>query len=132
MEANHNAQLQEQSHQHKQVLEASVRQSTSIRKRHEAEIEALESTIEQLESRLSKAGKDHVQDLQIAHEEYSTKTQALEARLSRAEEKAKEAEQRLERLSKELDTERSAILELRTQTEEKLREWRFRLSWMIS
>jgi hypothetical protein len=42
---------------------------------------------------LEKASKDHVQDLQIAHEEYTTQLNASQSRMERAEEKAEEAEE---------------------------------------
>ena len=48
----------------------------------------------QVPSHLLQANKDHVQDLQTAHDEYTAKQTEQAARLQRAEEKAKEAESR--------------------------------------
>lgn len=41
---------------------------------------------------LRKAEKDHVQDLQTAHEEYEVKLRTLTTRLERAEEKTRDLE----------------------------------------
>lgn len=68
--------------------------SAKIRSRHDAEIEDLRKTVQSLENELQKSNKDHVQDLQTAHEEHSLKVTTLEARLDRAEDKAKDAEAR--------------------------------------
>lgn len=75
-----------------------------IRARTDAEINDLKSVIRSLESKLEKANKDHVQDLQTANEEYSTKLLNLESRLERAEEKAADAEMRLARIRGELNS----------------------------
>lgn len=83
-----------------------------MRKRMEAEIADLQSNVSKLEadltkakdpnrlmtcgplSNMSQANKNHVQDLQTAHEEYTVNRTELAARLQRAEEKAEEAEAR--------------------------------------
>ncbi|TAQ89304.1 hypothetical protein B7494_g2378 [Chlorociboria aeruginascens] len=64
------------------------------RRRMEAEITDLKNNITKLETDLAKANKNHVQDLQTAHEEYTNSQKEQAARLQRAEEKAKEAEDR--------------------------------------
>lgn len=69
-----------------------------VRSRNEAEVSDLKSSITRLRNELEKASKEHVQDLQTAHEDYSTKSSELEARLQRAEDKLKDAEERASRL----------------------------------
>ncbi|KAH0566271.1 hypothetical protein GP486_000323 [Trichoglossum hirsutum] len=73
-----------------------------VRRRNDAEIADLKSNLQRLEESLAKASRDHIQDLQTAHEEYSTKLERLEARASRAEEKAEEAEGRADRAEREM------------------------------
>lgn len=75
-----------------------------VRARNEAEVNDLRSTITRLRSELEKASKEHVQDLQTAHEDYSTKTSALDSRLQRAEDKANDAESRATRMQSDLDS----------------------------
>ena len=68
--------------------------SAKLRERHAAEVEDLRATVQSLEQRLEKLNRDHMQDLQTAHEEYSSTQSTLEARLNRAKEHAKDAEER--------------------------------------
>lgn len=75
-----------------------------IQTRTDAEIDDLKSIIRSLESELAKTNKDHIQDLQTAHEDYSTKLSSLESRLQRAEDKAVDAEARSTRIQGELDS----------------------------
>ena len=79
-----------------------------IRGRNEEEIEDLNSTIRQLESQLEKSGKEHVQDLQTAHEDYTTKISSLVARLKRAEDKTTDAEARSASLQSDLEAKEEA------------------------
>ena len=87
-------------------LESSRREAeesaAKIRDRHDAEVHDLKDTVRRIESELDKANKDHMQDLQTAHEEYSTKLENLQSRLDRAEEKAAEAEARAKRAAEEV------------------------------
>ena len=69
--------------------------AANVRARYDAEIEHLRISICSLETELEKSAKEHVQDLQIAHDDYSLKLTALEARLQRAEDKANDAEDRV-------------------------------------
>jgi chromosome segregation ATPase len=96
-----------------------------VRRRTDAEIADLQSKVERLEADLEKvwwypkyclidinkiqANKNHVQDLQTAHEEYTTSKAELEARLKRAEEKSKESEQRASTAHDRLATAESAL-----------------------
>lgn len=76
--------------------------AVKVRDRNEAEVKDLKDTVRKLEMDLEKASKDHVQDLQIAHEEYTTQLNASQSRMERAEEKAEEAEARAKRAAKEI------------------------------
>ena len=78
------------------------------RVRYEAEIADQKATLARLRTELEKASKEHVQDLQIAHEDYTTKTTALENRLQRAEEGAEESKSRLTRLQTDLESKEDA------------------------
>ncbi|KAI9783958.1 MAG: hypothetical protein M1839_002903 [Geoglossum umbratile] len=95
-----------------------------VRKRNDAEIADLKSTIQKLEESLAKASKDHIQDLQTAHEEYSAKLEALEARVNRSEERAQEAEDRNNRAEREMHGQESkaAMAEKQLQEKEKARQ----------
>ncbi|KAI9674114.1 MAG: hypothetical protein M1817_001932 [Caeruleum heppii] len=106
----HEAALHREQHEHRRLmgeLERQAQQSrqdadneaTKVRERNEAEMKDLRQTIHDLEQRLDKASHDHSQDLRIAHEDYSGKITALEARVKRAEEKAEDAELRASRSS---------------------------------
>ncbi|KAL9129324.1 MAG: hypothetical protein Q9217_002195 [Psora testacea] len=79
-----------------------------VRSRNEAEVADLKATITRLRTELEKASKDHVQDLQTAHEEYTSKTATLEARLQRAEDKASDAKKRAIELQKEAEEKEGA------------------------
>lgn len=76
--------------------------------RTNAETDDLKSTVRNLESELAKLNKDHVQDLQTAHEDYSAKIASLESRLERAEDKATDSEARSRRLQADLDRKEDA------------------------
>jgi len=76
--------------------------AVKVRDRNEAEVKDLKDTVRKLEMDLGKASKDHVQDLQIAHEEYTTQLNASQSRMERAEEKAEEAEARAKRAAEEI------------------------------
>ncbi|KAL8719083.1 MAG: hypothetical protein Q9225_003861 [Loekoesia sp. 1 TL-2023] len=81
---------------------------TRIRERDDAEIQDLKSTISRLRNELEKSSKEHVQDLQTAHEDYSTKLSSLESRLQRAEGRCADAESRALRLQKEAESKEAA------------------------
>ena len=83
--------LKAEAQKYKQGTEEAA---AKVRTRHEAETNDLKSTIQKLEVTIEKLSKDHTQDLQTAHEEYSNNVNAVEARLKRAEERAAEAETR--------------------------------------
>ena len=92
-------------------LEASERaadeSAAQVRDRHEAEVTDLKETIRKSETDLDKASKDHMQDLQTAHEEFSAELETLQSRLDRAEEKAAEADARAKRAAADLQDAKS-------------------------
>ena len=111
-----------------QDLQSQMRKASSeadadaarIRARNEAEVNDLKATVNQLQSELDKASKEHVQDLQTAHEDYSTKTSSLEARLQRAEDKTQDAEARATRLQGNLDDKEEARKSVQTELDDML------------
>lgn len=94
--------------------------ATRFRVRNDAEINDLQNTIRLLRSELEKANKEHVQDLQTAHEDYSTKLSELQSRLQRAEDKANEAEIRATRLQRDLDNKEEARKSAQTELDDML------------
>lgn len=91
-----------------------------VRLRNIAEVEDLKSGAAKLKSELEKSAKEHVQDLQTAHEEYSSKTSELEARLQRAEDKIEDAVSRAERLQADLNTKEAARVSAQTEIDDML------------
>ena len=108
--------LQRQLRQQGQVAED---QATRIRERNEAELKDLKTTISDLESRLEKAQKEHLQDLQTANDEYTSKSSMLEARAKRAEEKEAEAEDRAKRLAETVKEVEATMVEMKRSLGEK-------------
>lgn len=110
-----------------QNLDARLQQSIAeneekagkIRERNEAEIGDLRITVQRLEAQLEKAGKDHVQDLQTANEEYVSKAETLENRAKRAEEKVEELEDMIKTLRTALEGARSERDSLKIRVDEK-------------
>lgn len=97
----------------------SEEKATKIRERNEAEIAQLKETLRRLEAQLEKAGKDHIQDLQTAHEEHIAKEETLEARAKRTEEKVEELEDMVKTIKTALEGARSERDRLKTRVEEK-------------
>ena len=91
-----------------------------VRLRNEAEVNDLKTTTTRLRNELEKASKEHAMDLQTAHEDYSTKSRDLEARLQRAEDKAKDAEAKAARLQKDLDSKEQARASAQTELDDML------------
>ncbi len=94
--------------------------ATRIRARNDAEIADLKATVRKLENELEKTTKDHVQDLQTAHEEYSTKLSDLEPRMQRAEDKARDAEDRATRMQGDVDAKEDARKTAQTELDDLL------------
>ena len=91
-----------------------------IRTRNEAEIDDMKATLAKLRFELEKASKEHVQDLQTAHEDYSTKSSEWESRVQRAEDKGKDAEARATRLQKDLEIKEEARKSAQTELDDLL------------
>ena len=91
-----------------------------VRVRNDAEVNDLKATVTRLRGQLEKASKEHAMDLQTAHEDYSTKSSDLEARLQRAEDKAKDAEARAARLQKDHDAKEEARATAQTELDDML------------
>ena len=115
----HEEQLRSIDSQLKQSIAENEKKATKIRQRNEAEIGELKSMVQCLEAQLEKAGKDHVQDLQTAHEEYSIKEETLQARAKRAEEKFEELEDMIKTIKTALEGARSERDSLRARVDEK-------------
>jgi intracellular protein transport protein USO1 len=103
----------------KQTLAENEEKSTKTRERNEAEIGELKDRVQQLEARLQKADKDHIQDLQTAHEEYVSKEGTLQGRMKRAEEKVEELEDMIKTIKTALEGARSERDSLKLRVEEK-------------
>jgi len=106
--------VQDHQRQLEHVQKTAEANADQTRKRMEAEIADLQRNISKLEADLSKvkivhplyerfwyaqANKNHVQDLQTAHDEYTASKNEQAARLQRTEEKAEEFERRSEAAS---------------------------------
>ncbi|RMZ90951.1 hypothetical protein DV736_g1800, partial [Chaetothyriales sp. CBS 134916] len=91
--------------QHRSVIEDIEKKSLQARQRDEAEIKDLKTQIETLVKELAKTQNEHLQDLHTAHEEYASKTAALEARLKRAEQKLGEGKAESQTLREKLKDE---------------------------
>ena len=116
----HEVALQDIQAQMQRQREQAEADAARIRARNEAETDDLKSTVDRLRAELDKASKEHVQDLQTAHEDYSTKTSSLEARLERAEDKAHDAEARTIRLQGDLDAKEHARRSAQTELDDML------------
>lgn len=91
-----------------------------IRERDDAEIQDLKSTISRLETGLEKTSKEHVQDLQTAHEDYSAKLSSLESRLQRAEDRCADADSRASRMQEEAERKEAARSSAQTELDDLL------------
>ncbi|KAG8528196.1 uncharacterized protein KY384_007113 [Bacidia gigantensis] len=142
LQRNHEEDNQKQKHQHDRILkethkahEVAVQSlqtemqkarldSDSVaertRSRTDAESADQKATITRLRTELEKASKEHIQDLQIAHEDYTTRLTSLEARLERAEEKFDDTEARATRLQKEVEEKEKARLAAKTELDDML------------
>lgn len=117
--AQHQLQLQSLDQQAKQAMLEVDNKATTTRDMNEAEIADLKNTVAGLQARLTKTENDHMQDLQTAHEEYSSKNKGLEARVQRAEQKVEDAEERVQRLSQNFEDEKVVSAKLRAEVKEK-------------
>lgn len=116
----HEAAIQDLQTQMQKAKEEADDDAGRIRIRNEEEVDDLKATVDGLKGDLEKAGKEHVQDLQTAHEDYSTRMALLESRLQRAEDKAKDAEERANRLQSDLNTKEGARKSAQTELDDML------------
>ncbi|KAL8835590.1 MAG: hypothetical protein Q9176_006804 [Flavoplaca citrina] len=91
-----------------------------LRHRDDAEIKDLKSTIARLRAELEKSSREHVQDLQTAHEDYTTKSSDLERRLQRAEDRYVDADSRASRLREEVESKEAARRLVQTELDDLL------------
>jgi intracellular protein transport protein USO1 len=103
----------------KQSNAESEQKAIKIRERNETEIGDLKHTVHRLELQLEKASKDHIQDLQTAHEEYIAKEGTLQARAKRAEEKVEELKDMIKTIRTALEGARSERESLKLRVDEK-------------
>ncbi|KAL8744380.1 MAG: hypothetical protein Q9190_003376 [Brigantiaea leucoxantha] len=94
--------------------------ATRTRERHDAEVKDLKDTVTRLRTELEKSSKEHVQDLQTAHEDWTSKLSALEARLQRAEDKAADADKRADRMQGEAKAKEAAREKVQTELDDLL------------
>lgn len=116
----HEAALQDLHSQVQKVREQADVDAARIQKRNEEEVDDLKATVNRLQSELEKASKEHVQDLQTAHEDHSARTASLESRLQRAEDKAKDAEERATRLLGDMNIKEDARKSAQTELDDML------------
>ncbi|KAK2768216.1 hypothetical protein FQN54_000068 [Arachnomyces sp. PD_36] len=114
----HGEQLRAIDTQLKQASAEHERKSSKARERHEAEVSDMKATIASLEANVSKLSKDHIQDLQTAHEEYSNKLATAEARNKRAEENAEESNERASKAEAELRNARAELSKMKKERDD--------------
>lgn len=119
MISEHQEQLRNLDAQLNQLKAENEERATKVRERNETEIGELKSSVQRLEAQLYKAGKEHVQDLQTAHEDYTTKESALSARAKRAEEKTEELEEMNKTIKAALEGARSERDSLKARVDER-------------
>ena len=112
-------QLQDIDSRLKQSIAENEEKATKTRERNEAEIRELKDTVQRLEAQLEQAGKEHVQDLQMAQEEYITKEAVLQGRAERAEEKVEGLEDMIKTIKTALEGARSERDNLKARVDEK-------------
>lgn len=115
----HEEQLRGIDQQLKQISADNEMKAAKIRDRNEAEIAELKATVTKLEASLEKASRDHIQDLQTAHEEYSTKLSAVEIRARRAEDELEEAKSETRTVKQELNKTQEDLRKRTSEAKEK-------------
>ena len=106
--------------QHDKALNDAESRARQARERDSADIDDLKQQIASLHKQLSKAEQDHLQDIQTAHEEYTSKSSSMEARLKRAEERAEEASAEARSLDEKLEEEKSGRAGVQTELDDLL------------
>ncbi|KAK8904199.1 hypothetical protein QC760_10831 [Botrytis cinerea] len=113
--AEHERVVQDYQRQLEHVQKTAEANSERVRRRADAEIADLQSKIERLESDLSKANENHVQDLQIARDEHAANKAQQDASLQRAEDKIKEMEEQASTAQEEVAKAKEKIKEMEEQ-----------------
>ncbi|CCD52389.1 hypothetical protein BofuT4_P079040.1 [Botrytis cinerea T4] len=113
--AEHERVVQDYQRQLEHVQKTAEANSERVRRRADAEIADLQSKIERLESDLSKANENHVQDLQIARDEHAANKAQQDASLQRAEDKIKEMEEQASTAQEEVAKAKDKIKEMEEQ-----------------
>ncbi|KAM5451465.1 Vesicle-mediated ER to Golgi transport protein [Microsporum audouinii] len=111
-------QLHALDNQLKQTTTEHERRTTKLRDMHETEVTELKQSVQKLEASLEKANKDHIQDLQTAHDEYSAKLSDLEAKNRRVEAKVQETQEHNQTLEMDLKEARKRAEKLQKENEE--------------
>jgi len=122
LQKSHDEEIRKQQAEHARIVQDHQRQLDHVqktadanadrsRRRMEAEISNLQSDISKLETSLAKANKNHVQDLQTAHEEYTINLKEQTKRLKLAEEKAVEFETKSNALNARLVNAEALLVE---------------------
>ena len=106
--------------QHERTLNDAGSDARRSRERDEADMKELKSQISSLEKELTKTRDDHIQDLQTAHEEYSSKSSSLEGRLKRAEERAEESNTEAKSLREKFEEEKSGRASVQSELDDLL------------
>lgn len=106
--------------QHQKAINDAEARARQAHDRDEAEAEDLKQQLSALQKELSKTEQDHIQDLQTAHDEYTTKSSAMEARLKRAEERAEEASAQAKSLREKMEEEKSGRATVQTELDDLL------------
>ena len=117
--AQHQLQLQDLDQQSKQAMLEADNRAAKTRENNEAETAELKSIIAELQARLSKTEKDHMQDLQTAHEDHVAEKKTLEARVKRTEQKLEDVEARLAQVLRSLEDEKETSAKLKAEVDEK-------------
>lgn len=104
----HEEDIRKAQHELQKAKADSEAAANRVRERNDAEVKDLKATVTRLRNELEKSSKEHVQDLQTAHEDWTAKLESLEARLQRAEDKTADADARAKRLQGEAEAKETA------------------------
>ncbi|KAI9825758.1 MAG: hypothetical protein M1819_000476 [Sarea resinae] len=119
LQKKHRATVQDLEVQLQRTRQLADDAAAKVRERNNAEVAELKASVQSLEAECEKVKKDHVQDLQTAHEEYASKVSALESRLKRAEDRADDAEGRADRAEDKRKAIESKLREAKKEASEK-------------
>ncbi|KIW46952.1 uncharacterized protein PV06_02570 [Exophiala oligosperma] len=106
--------------QHRREMSDADSKAQQARQREAAEVRDLQASVAELETRLKKNQEEHAQDLQTAHDEYSSEKKGLVERLKRAESRLEDAEKHAQFLNDEVDKEKAARKDVQTELDDLL------------